>query len=315
MSILARLGLKKQTAPDRTLIPTSKATAARIKNILGIRHLEPMPAQAARAFQLASNPRATGAQFVEVIESDEVISARVVRIANSVYFFRGTPATDIEKAVANIGLDELRCLLSATMLKSLLKGKHPAREQVWANAVGTAIAARRLSCFTTLSEGEAFLCGLVHDVGKLIMIQRNGGLYEEVIKRVSSGDLSFVEAEEELFETNHTEVGKWVAESWNFPPQTLEAITRHHESWPKPSAHSVEKVSSPALVVKAADAIVHAQGIGHSLSMRPFKARMAEEQLTAFALLGVPEADRATLIDNITAGFDREFALYQLEAG
>lgn len=81
--------------------------------------LESMPVQAAQAFQIASDPKAKQDDFVKIIEADEALSARIIRVANSVYFFRGTKATDIENAVNNIGLEELRCLISATMSEKL----------------------------------------------------------------------------------------------------------------------------------------------------------------------------------------------------
>ena len=104
------LGGEKAKAKAVSALPrTNLATANRIKNILGIRELESMPLQAARAFQLASDPKANSADFVHVIEQDEALGSKIIRVANSVYFFRGTKATDIEKAVNNIGLNELRC--------------------------------------------------------------------------------------------------------------------------------------------------------------------------------------------------------------
>jgi len=291
---------------------TTIATAERIKHVLGIRQMESMPAQAARAFQLASDPKAKGADFVKVIESDEIISARIIRVANSVYFFRGTPAADIDKAVANIGLDELRCLLSASMLKSLLQGRHPAREQVWANGVATGICCRSLSRFTHIPEGEAFLCGLLHDVGKLIMIRRGGDLYDKVIRKVAAEKKSFLQAEEEIFELNHVEVGKWVAELWNFPPQAIRAIANHHEAWPTDSKKT-GKETSGAMMVKTADIIAHSLGIGHPPHLASLRQRAEEELPAVWNQLGITNGDGKTFIKNFQRQFEEEFSRYQIE--
>lgn len=293
-------------------VRTAPATAERIKNVLGIRQLESMPAQAARAFQLASDPKAKGADFVKVIESDEVISARIIRVANSVYFFRGTPATDIDKAVANIGLDELRCLLSASMLRSLLQGRHPAREQIWANGVATGICARILSSYTHISDGEAFLSGLLHDVGKLIMIRRGGELYDKVIRKVASDRLSFVDAEEAIFELNHVEVGKWVGEIWNFPKPAIAAISGHHDNWSK-DQKKLAKLTPIHLLVKAADTISHAVGIGHPGHFASFKKHAQEELPLAFAQLGISENDGKAFLNRFERQFEDEYSRYQME--
>ncbi|MCB0324968.1 MAG: HDOD domain-containing protein [Bdellovibrionales bacterium] len=304
---------KKSSSPERKLQKTSVADEMRIKSILGIRKLESMPAQAARAFQLASNPNAKISDFVKVIEADEALSARIVRIANSVYFRRGEEAKDIEKAVANIGLNELRCLISATMLRSLLLGKHKAREQIWANAVATAICCRKLSARTNVGEGEAFLCGLLHDVGKLIMIRKNGELYERVLLKAAGGESSFVQAEDQVFDLNHIEVGRWIGEKWSFPEAAIRAIAFHHHSWPKDAAQR-GRATSHAMLVKAADTIAHAAGIGHGANFRPFQQQAdrelerVREQLQFGSI-----AEVRSLVEQLQGEFEREFSLYRAE--
>ncbi len=307
-----RAGVPSAASSPGSSARTTVATAQRIRTVLGIRELESMPAQAARAFQLASDPKAKGADFVKVIESDEVISARIIRVANSVYFFRGTTAADIERAVANIGLNELRCLLSASMLKSLLQGRHPAREQIWANSVATGICCRSLSPRTNIGDGEAFLCGLLHDVGKLIMIRRGGDLYEQTIRCVAGEGLSFVEAEERIFELNHVEVGKWVGEVWNFPPGAVRAIADHHRPWPTDPAQR-GKGTSHAMLVKAADVLAHSLGIGHPPHLASFRRRMQDEVPHALAQLGMSTTEGESFIQNFNKRFDEEYSRYQLD--
>ncbi|MCC6933736.1 MAG: HDOD domain-containing protein [Deltaproteobacteria bacterium] len=308
------LGNKSAKTKSATSLPrTSTATATRIKNILGIRELESMPMQAARAFQLASDPKANAADFVKVIEQDEALGSKIIRVANSVYFFRGTKATDIEKAVNNIGLNELRCLLTASMLKSLLISKHPLRKQLWANAIAVGICCRNLSrTVENVGSGEAFLAGLVHDIGKLVMLRKLGNLYEKVLARVSFGELTFTQAEEELFETNHIEIGKWVAESWNFPDPVIYAIGKHHDPFPKDEGNK-ERHCDLAMLVKSADIIAHAKGLGHPSAFRGFQ-RMHEEQLAvALARVGILEANSASFLNNFLKEYEEEASMFEME--
>lgn len=295
-------------SPERSLKRTTIATAERIRNILGIRELEMLPAQAARAFELASDPQSKADDFVQIIEADEALSARVIRVANSVYFFRGQVANDIEKAVTNIGLDELKSLLSATMLRSLLNAKHSAREQLWGNSVATAIASRQLARMTThISTGEAFLGGLLHDVGKLVMIRRGGPLYDKVLQIVAVGDKDFVQAEENIFELNHVEVGKYVAEEWHFPGKVIEAIAFHHEPTPKES-----KVSLSTLV-HTADIISHSLMLGHSPPLRAFAKKCQAELPLLLPLFGLDEESFKNFSETLSAQYEKELSLYQME--
>ncbi|MCB0345681.1 MAG: HDOD domain-containing protein [Bdellovibrionales bacterium] len=295
----------------KTVSPTTLATELRIKNILGIQNLDSMPAQAARAFQIASDPKAKTSDFVTVIESDEALSSRIIRVANSVYFQRGAPATEIEKAVAQIGLDELRGLLSATMLKSLLKSKTDARKQIWANAVGTAMVASSITKYAQgISSGQAFLCGLIHDVGKLIMLMRNQKLYQQVMVQAASGNDDFCTIEERLFEINHVEVGQWVAERWKFPPAAIEAIAGHHNSWPS-SVGLLQRGSEPALLTKIADLLAHAAGLGHPSSYKGFQDRCKMSVERCRKELGISQDEMNNLLEQCRMEFDQLYSLYE----
>ena len=199
------------------------------------------------------------------------------------------------------------------MLHSLLQAKHPAREQVWSNAVATAIGCRILSRYTSIPEGEAFLSGLLHDVGKLIIIRRAGQEYDRVVRIVGTEPKSFVEAEEQVLQLNHVEVGTWVGESWNFPPSAVRSIAEHHEPWSTDSWQKGKNCPVPMLV-KAADTFAHSLGLGHPPILRGFKDRAIAEREQAFAQLGLDGSARDTVLGEISAKFEKELSLYQSES-
>lgn len=311
MGLFGKLIGSEQTAKAAGIPKLSRGSAERLKNLLGIAKLESIPATAARAFQLASDPKTKASDFVSIIEGDEVLSARVMKIANSVYFYRGSQATDIEKAVANIGVEELRCLLSTSMLRNLLQGSHPARAQVWANSIGTAIAAKHLAILTnSLADGEAFLCGLLHDVGKLIIIRRQGNNYQKVFTKVNAESISFVDAEDVVFELNHVDVGHWIGDSWNFPSSVMMAITNHHMGWDNFVAGR-QGPFAPALITKVADLIAHSVGIGHGSGMKAFQERAREELPVGLQRLGLSAEQCAGFIADLPSQFEKQSALLE----
>lgn len=101
-----------------------------IFNTIGTRSVPPMPSAAQKAFQLATDPNADARDFIEVIASDESLSARVMKIANSVYYDRGGGSKTIEDAVQVIGIQELRSLLNACSLTEIFPSRHSARQQI-----------------------------------------------------------------------------------------------------------------------------------------------------------------------------------------
>jgi len=294
------------------LSTTSKADEQRITETLGLRRLESMPAQAARAFQLSCDPKSTLDDFVKIIESDEVLSARIIKIANSVYFRRGDQAKDITNAVANIGLNEIRCLLSATMLKSLLRGNSKYRNALWGNSVATAIAAKHLAQFTNIPEGEAFLCGLLHDVGKLILLQRLPLQYEKIIQNHLNGSKESVILEEEGLDLSHIEVGKWLAERWGFPESIRRAITFHHNRWPEnPSEKG--KQTTPAMLVKCSDILAHSHRLGHLTTTSQLGIMSQEKREFIVSQLEIEDQTLKGVESTITRQFDAEFSMYNMD--
>lgn len=294
------------------LSKTSRSDEERIIRTLGLRHLETMPTQAAKAFQLSCNPKATLEDFVSIVESDEVLSARILRIANSVYFRRGDQAKDISRAVANIGLNEIKCLLSATMLKSLLKAKSKFRTNIWANSIATGIGARILSGSTNIPSGEAFLCGILHDVGKLIFLERLPKEYEAVLQKMYNSEEGSVGIEDGTFELNHVEVGKWLAEKWSFPEVVRSAIFYHHNTWPK-DPHQRGKATSHAMLIKCADTLSHSLRLGHPNSMA-YLGTISKAEIEKVALqLGQTVETIESLGVQLQSQFDSEFSLYNSE--
>src|SRR5438105_4911837 len=90
----------------------SAAISESILRSVGAKGIPTMPGPAQKAFQLSTNPNAEARDFIDVIESDESLSARVLRIANSVFFDRGQQSKTIEESVTVIGIEELKCLLN-----------------------------------------------------------------------------------------------------------------------------------------------------------------------------------------------------------
>lgn len=303
---------KNERKAHDTLSKTSRADEQRIIETLALRRLDSMPTQAARAFQLSCDPKSTLEDFIKIIEADEVLTARILKIANSVYFRRGEQAKDIISAVANIGLNEIKCLLSAAMLKSLLQGNSKYRNTLWANSVGTAIACKHISGFTSVVEGEAFLCGLLHDVGKLILLQRLPQKYEKIIHVYHSSGKASPLIEEEFLDLTHIEVGKWLAEKWNFPESVRRAISFHHQKWPEENTCRGKK-TSPAMLVKCGNNLSHMLKLGHSSQYSKLSVVAEEERERICTQLSINKEQLLQIEKNILRQFDSEFSLYTME--
>lgn len=301
-------GSGKETKDSCSAEALSPALKQAILNTVGAKSIPLMPAAAQKAFQLSVDPNAEARDFVEVVESDEALSARILKIANSVYFDRGKPSQTIEESVLLIGINELRCLLSATTLSELFPSNYPARTQFWINDIATAIIGRTLARRLLPNREElVFLGGLMHDIGKLLLLQRAGDTYRGVLKLVEDSGIDFCEAEEQSFPFNHTEVGELIGERWSFSSELLDIIRRHHRSFEELAG---EAPIAMAGLVKCADLIAHSLGLGHPRGFTRLRNRASEQLEAAWEFLGVPENDRKPLLASCERAFSTEHELY-----
>lgn len=287
--------------PDLT-----SAVESSILGTIGSRSLPPMPGAAQKAFKLSVDPNAEARDFIDVIESDEALSARILKIANSVYFDRGNKSQTIEQAVVVIGLAELRSLLNATSLSEIFPSTSPARAVAWANDIATALIARSIAqrVFPAATE-QAFLAGLMHDIGRLLLIQRAGDIYTKVLKQVEEKGLPFHLIEVELLPFDHTEVGHLIAKRWNFTPELTNAIRKHHSPLSDYSGPS-----DIAAIVHCADAFAHALGLGHTKGMNRLRNTYEEKLPGLFEFLSIPMNEQKQFAAQLQRSFETEYDLY-----
>ncbi len=308
----ALFGKGKKNEPEIIPAPAlPSAVTSAIFNVVGARSVPPMPSSAQKAFQLSTDPNADARDFVEVIESDEGLSARVLRIANSVYFDRGKKSTTIEESVMVIGINELRCLLNSNTLSDIFPSKSPARAFLWGHDVGTALAARALCQRVLPSKAElAFLGGLMHDIGKLLLLQRTPDEYGKVISRVEQEGVDFAVAEAEFFPFDHTEVGQLIGERWAFSTDLRFMIRQHHASWEQLEQYSTDGSVSLAAIIKASDLIAHSLGLGHPASLHKLRSRCEQQLPIAFEALKIPSGDAPAMLAQVKKLFETEYDLY-----
>lgn len=297
------IGQQKQSVPPSLITDGLKQS---ILTSLGLRSVPVMPGAAHEAFKLATDPNAETLDFVAVVEADEGLSTRVLKIANSVYYDRGGGSRTIVEAVQVLGISELRNLLNATMLASLFPAKHYLRAEFWAHNVATAITARAVAraLFPHAVE-RVFLAGLMHDVGKLLLLQQHVEDYERVIKQGLSAGVEAPFAEVKAYPFDHTHVGLMVGEKWNFSRELCEAIGDHHKPW------SELPEGSLAALVKFSDVIAHAEGLGITKDVVAYQRIYSPLLAEAWESFKVPAKERKKLLQDISLDFNAEFQSYE----
>jgi HD-like signal output (HDOD) protein len=199
-----------------------------------IDEISTLPQVALRVMEVANAPDSGAADLKEVMESDAALSARVLRCVNSSAYAVRTEITDLQRAIAYLGLKQIRNLAVTASVSELFKKDERvgtySRAQLWEHLVSVGICARLIAMRRGMTNfEEAFLAGLLHDVGIVLEDQHVHKAFCAIIASLDQ-TRTLPEAEREHLGFDHAALGERIAATWGFPRATKAAIRYHHSS-------------------------------------------------------------------------------------
>jgi len=226
------------------------------RKIYTVRDLPTIPIIAQKILTLRNDDENLAEKLGSIISSDQSLSVKVLTLANSAYYGHRAQIGTIKKAVVIIGTAMLRQFsLGVLISKGFGRGSQE-RETFWRHSLMAANAAAAIAKRSRTPNPEVcFMGGLLHDVGKLVLDTNMPTEYTQVMEMVKSGNCSSIEAERLVFDTDHTEVGAWMAERWQLPAELVQSIGFHHslEFEDLPHSRIVAIVSAASMCADAAE--------------------------------------------------------------
>lgn len=223
-----------------------------------VAELPPMPAALTEVLKALGDGHLSTLHCVALIEHDPALSARMLRLANSAFYGRAGSIGSISAAVSLLGLRTVAGVLTAASLRGSLQIDPRAGfslERHWRHAVGSALACSSLAPALGLDPSEAFLAGLMHDIGQLIVVALAPEAWVEIRRLQAETGASIDTLERKMLGATHTELGEMVAQRWHFPSPIVRAIASPHGEWP---ADDTSPPTDLASLVQSTDPIVHA---------------------------------------------------------
>lgn len=227
-----------------------------------IRGLPTLPTVVTRLMQVVDSPASTAADVAKVVASDQSLMARVLRIVNSAFYGLPRRVSTLTQATVLLGMNAIKNMaLSVTVFDTFGSDTEGdalfSREQFWYHSLGAAAAAKVLARQLRYPvPEEAFMAGLIHDIGKVAIDQYLHSSFTDIVRKVREQDLSMRQAEIQVLGVDHSEIGLWIAEKWNLPPQLVEAVGYHHRPT---QARRAPKLTA---VVALADALARWEKLG-----------------------------------------------------
>jgi two-component system, cell cycle response regulator len=204
-----------------------------LEQILEVRQLPSLPAVAVRVLELARQKDAGFGAIAVAISSDPALSAKVLKTVNSSFFGIPQPVKTINQTLVMLGLQAVKTLALGFSLARSLKGKEDEEfdyVRFWRQSLFSAVASRALAEMSRAADrDEAFLAGLLSDLGTLAMHKALGREFDALLKASQGDQVELVRLSRKALGLDHAEVGAALAERWRFPESLVETIRRHHD--------------------------------------------------------------------------------------
>ena len=200
------------------------------------------------------------ATLAEKMSRDQALAAKILRLANSSFYGLAAKVKTVKQAIVVLGFDSARALAVASNVIDTFGGGAGGARRVdaadfWRHSIATALCAKNLAGRAGLDPDAAFIAGLLHDIGRLVLAISFPDRYAEVLDDCERNDATVDAAELRVFGLDHQRAGQMLAEAWKFPPLIQRAIGQHHA----PAGADLGDLPG---VVHAANAMVHALELG-----------------------------------------------------
>lgn len=274
-------------ADDSIATSSVKATMEKASRIATL------PAVAVRIIQLCNDPETTIEELLRII--DPVLGAKILRLVNSAYYGVPGQIKSIKHAILMLGLNAIKNIAIAASLVKLARGGRVGpsfhASDLWDHCVAVATAARLMAQKTQqVPADEAFLAGLIHDIGIIVELQTSRDEFIRLLDQLAvDPQLTFRAAEMQCLGATHENLGAELCAAWNFPQSLRLAVGYHHRPWELPE--SVQRLPS---LIHVADLLATRAGIGY--------ARTVETDVLAPELqaqLSLEDADLAEIVERL----------------
>lgn len=222
--------------------------------IMDTKTLPTLPSVIYKLNSLSDNDKSSIQEMARIVSSDQVVSARILRLANSpAYgFYR---VSTISNALILLGVNVVKSLALSSSIFAIMEENSIS---LFEHSLGVGAAANLIARKLGLPECEEIAtAGLLHDIGRVIISVKCSEARAEILELVKNHNIYALDAEREIIGTDHAEIGGWLAKNWFLPDKLSEPIAFHHDV-EKSVDHRIKTA-----VVHLADVLTKASGFGN----------------------------------------------------
>jgi len=199
-----------------------------------VNNLPTLPEMIQKVVSLAQDEKTTAKNLSDLISYDQAISSRLLKVANSAYYGLSREISTIQHAIVVLGFEQVKSLsLGITVfdaVKVTNKTTYLMQDEFWKHSVGCSLAAR-IICKRSgkLDEETAFTASLLHDIGKLVLVNFFSKEYKTILEKAQENGITLADIEEKTLGFTHADVGNWLCNRWKLPPSLAYSVGYHHK--------------------------------------------------------------------------------------
>jgi len=243
---------------SHAMSPRTQQDAVRqhIRQIKERHKLPSPPVVVTKVLHILKNPDLNVRDLSRVIADDPSLASKTLSMARSPRFAKRFQPQSVHEAILVLGLQSLRTIVVATAAESFLARKSKISERLWNHSLCAALAARAIAPRVDFADGElAFLAGLLHDVGEMVLFNSDPRGFEQVVEEAEQEQVSILVKEAKRYGFDHAAVGVALLDFWNIDEEVSEAVLVHHKG-------SDNAVGSLASIIDMADYLCERAGHG-----------------------------------------------------
>lgn len=275
------------------------------KIIMSTCDLPTMPTVADKVIRLVANPNTTVEQLQRAISVDQALTARILKMANSSFYGSMRKIQTFSEAIVMMGFNTLRSIVLTASSRDIHKRFGLTEKMLWEHSMGAAIAAGIIAREKRLvSQEEAYLGGLLHDIGKVVLNNTDPKKFSKVMEKVYNENMSFRAVEWDMYGFSHADVGAMVIRKWKLS-ENLEMAIRHqyNPKW----LGTDEGLMRLTAVVNLANQFCLKLGIGH----REPISDLPLEKEEAFEILQMDAGRLPDLLEQTVHAYEEEKSFFQ----
>ncbi|MCL2647353.1 MAG: HDOD domain-containing protein [Phycisphaerales bacterium] len=238
------------------------------KAVNSITQIATLPEIAGKVIELVENPKSTAQDLNKLISNDPALCTRILKVVNSAFYGLPGQIGSINRAIVLLGLNAVKNIVIAASINKLFRSgrvsPHFSAKDLWTHSIAVGVMSKLIvqKLNNTLPD-EAFLAGLIHDMGILVELQAFREPLVEIAQRATNEQVRYLDLETQIIKVDHQALGSGLTSKWKFP-RSFQYVTGYHHN-PMSLAHDCRWL---ACIVHVADHFACLQGIGYSLTCK-----------------------------------------------